>query len=297
MAMPKAVNIIEVAPRDGLQNEKIIISTEMKLEFIQQLKESGIQTIEATSFVSPKKIPQLQDHKDVLSALTPNHDIRYPVLVPNMIGMEAAIDAGAQDIAVFTAASNTFSQKNTGFTIEQSLNQIKDIIKIAKSRKINVRAYISCITHCAFEGKINPVSVAEIAQQLYLLGADSISLGDTNGRATPNNILEVLSAVSKYIPIYAIALHCHNTYGQAIANIYAALEFGVSTFDSSAAGLGGCPFAPGASGNVATEDLIYLLEGLGINTNINMEQVIAASRPILKALNKQSSSSVNRALS
>lgn len=295
MKLPQAINLIEVGPRDGLQALSPFISTDIKLAFIHHLKEAGINTIEATSFVSPKAVPQMKDHHAIVSALDLDQQTRYPVLIPNRQGLDNAIDCGVKDIAVFTAASNTFSQKNTGMSIADSLTEIEHIITMAKEKGIRIRAYISCITDCPYEGSISPSAIEALTSQLRQLGADSIALGETLGKATPYQILNVIDAAAKHAPMYSLALHCHNTYGQALTNIYAALQAGITTFDASAAGLGGCPFAPGAAGNVATEDVVYLCKGLGIHTGINLDKLIAASHPILSCLGQDNHSHVAQA--
>ena len=296
MTLPKAINLIEVGPRDGLQALTPFIPTTIKITFIQALAEAGAHTIEATSFVSPSKVPQMADHVTVLQQLQNHHKIRYPVLVPNIHGLEQAIACGAKDIAVFTAASNTFSQKNTGMSITESLQTIEQIASLAKHHNIRIRAYVSCITDCPYEGSTSPSVVSEITQHLHQLGVDSLALGETLGKATPRQLLTVIDAVAKHVPMYTLALHCHNTYGQALTNIYAALQAGITTFDSAAAGLGGCPFAPGAAGNVATEDLVYLCEGLGIQTGIDLSKLIKASEPILSFIGETNQSHVAKAM-
>ncbi|MBV53417.1 MAG: hydroxymethylglutaryl-CoA lyase [Coxiellaceae bacterium] len=297
MKLPKAINLVEVSPRDGLQAIGTFIPTKIKLDFINDLKNAGVNTIEATSFVSPKAVPQMQDHQAIISSLVLDQQIRYPVLIPNLQGLGTALNCQVKDIAVFTAASDTFCEKNIGMSIADSLTEIEHILEIAKLNKIRVRAYISCITHCPYEGHIRPAAVETLAHQLRQLGTDSIALGETLGKATPNQVLKVIDTVAKHAPMYSIALHCHNTYGQALTNIFAALQAGITTIDASASGLGGCPFAPGATGNVATEDVVYLCEGLGIRTGINLKKLIAASQPILDYLGLNNRSYVAQAMS
>ena len=297
MTFPTTVNIIEVGARDGLQNEKKTLATALKIDFISQLATTGLQTIEATSFVSPKWIPQLADAKEVMQGIVQKPNVLYPVLVPNTTGMQNAIAAGAKSIAVFTAASETFSQKNTNCSIADSLENITKIIELAKQNNIAVRGYISCVLGCPYEGKIDFQKTADIAQQLYSMGCYQISLGDTIGIGTPAKATQLISNVAKQIPVNVIAAHFHDTYGQALANIYAVLEQGVNSFDSSIAGLGGCPYAHGASGNVATEDLVYMLEGMGINTGVDLQKLLKVSKFICQALGRTPNSKVALAMS
>ncbi|GAB4392525.1 MAG: hydroxymethylglutaryl-CoA lyase [Gammaproteobacteria bacterium] len=294
--LAKHIKLVEVGPRDGLQNETKLLSTEIKLEFIHRLAASGLRYIEATSFVSPKWIPQMADHTALVQGLDFTTGIHYPVLVPNMRGLEAAIAAGVNEIAIFTAASDTFCQRNINCTITQSLNNYRQVIETAHQHNIKVRGYISCVVGCPYEGVITPQQVAPIAQTLYELGCYEISLGDTIGIGTAKNISELLGTLSSNIPIEKLAGHFHNTYGQALVNIYVALQLGVTTFDCSVAGLGGCPYAHGASGNVATEDVVYLLHGLGFETGIDLTQLIAAGEYINQHLSRTSQSAVAIAL-
>jgi hydroxymethylglutaryl-CoA lyase len=291
-SLPANVTIVEVAPRDGLQNEASTLPTALKIEFIKKLAATGLKTIEATSFVSAKWVPQLADATEVLEAVNTIKNINFPVLVPNETGMETALRAGAKSIAVFTAASNTFSQKNTNCTIEQSMQRIEKIVAIAKQHEIKVRGYISCALGCPYEGEIAPSKSAEIASQLFALGCYEIALGDTIGVGTPLRAQKLIEAVGNVIPITAIAAHFHDTYGQALANIYAVMQQGVRVFDASVAGLGGCPYAKGASGNVATEDLLYMLEGMGIDTGVDLDRLLEVSKFICAALNKKPASKV-----
>lgn len=278
MTFPKYVKLVEVGPRDGLQNEKIFIPTKTKIEFINRLSQTGLRTIETTSFVSPHWIPQLVDNSEVLSGITKKSNVAYPVLVPNIEGMHKALKAGAREIAVFSAASDTFSKKNTNCTIIQSLERIQVIAELAHTHKIPMRGYVSCTLGCPYEGTIPLEKVSEVATRLYELGCYEISLGDTIGIGTPNKALKMIEAVSQHIPLQNLAIHFHDTYGQALANIYACLSAGVSIVDSAIAGLGGCPYATGASGNVATEDVLYLLNGLGITTDVNLENLLEVTR-------------------
>ncbi len=280
-ALPKTVTIVEVGPRDGLQNEKNNIPTATKIDFINRLSHTGLKNIEVTSFVSPKSIPQLSDGAEVFSEVQKIPDVTYSVLVPNTQGMNNAIASGADHIAVFTTVSETFSQKNTHCSIAESLKRIEDIIQIAKHQlpqPVPVRAYISCVLGCPYEGEVTVAAVVKMAKQLIHMGCYEISLGDTIGVGTPGKAKDLITAVSSEVPVSKLAVHFHDTYGQALANIYACLEQGVSVIDSSVAGLGGCPYAKGATGNVATEDVLYMLQGLGIETGINMDALIEVSR-------------------
>lgn len=275
--LPKQVIIHEVSPRDGLQNEKIIIPTDIKLAFIKQLAEAGLSRIEATSFVSPQKIPALADHAELMPKLISTEETHYFALIPNQQGLQGAITSGCKYIAVITAVSNTFSEKNMHCTIQKSIERIQAIIKIAKPKNIFIRAYISCALGCPYEGFLQPEKTAEIANMLLAIGCDEIVLADTIGIGTPNTAQALIQAVTQFVPIEKIAVHFHDTQGQALANIYACLQLGVSIIDSSAGGLGGCPYAEGASGNVATETVLYLLNGLGIHTGVDLNKIIKAS--------------------
>ncbi len=296
MTLPNKVKIVEVSPRDGLQNEAETVPTKLKIKYINALSETGLSVIEPTSFVSPKWVPQMADHTKVMQNITRNNNTQYPALVPNEQGFEAALEAGVKEIAVFTAASETFSHKNTNCSIKESLNRAEKIMTLAKQNNINVRAYVSCIIACPFEGPTKPQQVSDVAHTLYQMGAQEISLGDTLGVGTPLLCQTMLETVTKQIPIDKLAVHYHDTYGQALANIYASLQLGVSIIDSSVAGLGGCPYAPGAGGNVATEDVLYLLNGLGIQTDVDLTKIIAASEILLNYLKRPSKSKVALAI-
>lgn len=278
MTFPKEVKIVEVGPRDGLQNEKEMIPTAVKIDFINRLSKTGLSIIETTSFVSPKWIPQLADADAVLSGITKHLGIQYPVLVPNIQGFERALQAGAKHIAVFAAATETFSEKNTRCGIADTLKHIDAILEISNKHDIHVRAYISCSLGCPYEGVVLPKTVATLARQLFQMGCAEIALGDTIGVGTPNRAQVLINTVAEHVPIQQLAIHFHDTYGQALANIYACLELGISIIDSAITGLGGCPYAKGASGNVATEDVVYLLNGLGIKTGVNFDALIEVSR-------------------
>ncbi|XP_045401976.1 hydroxymethylglutaryl-CoA lyase, mitochondrial isoform X1 [Lemur catta] len=292
---PNRVKIVEVGPRDGLQNEKNIVPTPVKIKLVDMLSEAGLPVIEATSFVSPKWVPQMADHTEVLKGIQKFPGISYPVLVPNWKGFEAAVAAGAKEVSVFGAASELFSQKNVNGSIEESFQRIDAISKAARAAGIPVRGYISCVLGCPYEGKISPAKVAEVSKRMYSMGCYEISLGDTIGVGTPGAMRDMLSAVMHEVPLAALAVHCHDTYGQALANTLMALQMGVTVVDSSVAGLGGCPYAEGASGNLATEDLVYMLAGLGIHTGVNMQKLLEAGDFICQALNRKSSSKVAQA--
>ncbi len=296
MTFPKLVKIVEVSPRDGLQNEATPIPTDIKVEFINQLSDTGLKVIEATSFVSPKWIPQLADNTEVFQRIKKKSDVSYPVLVPNKKGLEAAIAAGVKEIAVFTTPSEQFSQKNTNCSVVESIDRITEIIYDAKNYDLRVRGYISCVIACPYEGNMAPEKVTALARILRKLGCYEISLGDTIGVGTPRPVRLLLDNVMGEIPVEQLAVHFHDTYGQALANIYAALEMGVATIDSSVAGLGGCPYAKGASGNVATEDVIYMLNGMNIKTGVDFAKLVAVGNFISKQLGRESRSKVAKAL-
>jgi len=296
MALPQRVKIVEVGPRDGLQNERASVPTATKIELIDRLTDAGLPAIEATAFVSPKWVPQMADNAQVLAGIRRKAGVAYPVLVPNMKGFEAALAAGAEEVAVFGAATETFSQKNTNCSIAESLERFEPVARAAQAHGVRVRGYISCVLGCPYEGAVAPSKVADAAERLYALGCYEISLGDTIGVGTPGKAKAMIEAVAKRVPIAQLAGHYHDTYGQAIANIYASLELGVAVFDSSVAGLGGCPYAPGAGGNVATEDVVYLLNGLGISTGVDLDKLMEAGNYICQALGRQTTSKAARAL-
>ncbi|WP_308447059.1 hydroxymethylglutaryl-CoA lyase [Chitinimonas prasina] len=294
--MPKQVKIVEVGPRDGLQNEKSPVSTEVKLAFIDQLADAGLSVIEATAFVSPKWVPQMADHTEVMRGLKRRPGVRYPVLVPNMQGYEAARAAGADEIAVFAAASEAFSQKNINCSIAESLARFAPVVEAARRDGVAVRGYVSCVLGCPYQGEVPLADVVRVAKALYDMGCYEVSLGDTIGVGTPEKARQMIAAVSAAVPVAQLGAHFHDTWGQALANIYAVLEMGVATIDSSAAGLGGCPYAKGASGNVATEDVVYMLDGLGIQTGVDLEKLAAAGRFINGQLGKALASKAATAL-
>jgi hydroxymethylglutaryl-CoA lyase len=296
MSLPRKVRIVDVAPRDGLQNEAKSVPTQAKLELIERLQDAGVAAIEATAFVSPKWVPQMADHAQVMAGIRKRPGVAYPVLVPNMKGFEAARAAGADEIAVFGAASETFSRKNINCGIAESLERFAPVLEAAKAQGVRVRGYISCAAGCPYEGEVSPRAVADLAGKLFRMGCYEVSLGDTIGVGTPRKVREVIEAVGKKVPIARLAGHYHDTYGQALANIYASLELGLKTFDSSVAGLGGCPYAKGATGNVATEDVIYMLDGLGIDTGVDLHKLFRAGEFICRELGREPASRVARAL-
>ncbi|MCM2343951.1 MAG: hydroxymethylglutaryl-CoA lyase [Alphaproteobacteria bacterium] len=296
MRLPSTVRLYEVGPRDGLQNEKIILPAELKIDFINRLSGTGLTHIEATSFVSPKWVPQMGDAAAVMAGITRAPGVSYPVLVPNEKGMDAAIQAGAQEIAVFAAASESFSQKNINCSIAESLERFKPVMATAKAHKIKVRGYVSCVVGCPYEGAIAPAAVSDVAAKLRAMGCYEISLGDTIGVGTPGKVKTMLDTVMRHVPAPELALHCHDTYGQALVNIYAGLEMGIAVFDSSIAGLGGCPYAKGATGNVATEDVLYMLNGLGIQTGVDLDKIVEAAWFISDKLGRKPVSKVANAL-
>ncbi|KPP57552.1 hydroxymethylglutaryl-CoA lyase, mitochondrial-like [Scleropages formosus] len=359
--LPKQVKIVEVGPRDGLQNEKLTVPTEVKLQFIDMLSETGLPVIEATSFVSPKWIPQMADQAEVTQGIRKRPGVVYPVLAPNLKGFQAAVSAvrvtldllqsnsqnavlhagskqttrplyhgkplsqvkaGADEVAIFSTVSELFAMKNANCSVEESLQRAEEVTRAAKAAGVRVRGYgssgglrgtpapgyVSCVLGCPYEGHVSPDKVAQMAKHIYAMGCYEISLGDTIGVGTPGSMRAMLDAVSKEVPVDRLAVHCHDTYGQALANILVALQvllspyppvacayMGVSVVDSSVAGLGGCPYAPGASGNVATEDLVYMLHGLGIHTGVDLQKVMDAGAFICRFLNRRTSSKVAQA--
>jgi len=285
-AIPRSIRVVEVGPRDGLQNEKAVIPTAQKIQFINMLAEAGLPVVEATSFVSPRAIPQLSDASAVMGGITRLPTTDYPVLVPNLKGMQRALASGARSIAVFTAASESFTHHNINVTIAESLENFRPVVALARQEGIPVRGYISTVFGCPYEGAVSPEKVLAVARTLLEMGIAELSLGDTIGVATPNQVSNVLSLLVEqgHIPIERIAVHFHDTRGTALANVLQALQMGVSIIDSSAGGLGGCPYAPGAAGNLATEDLLYMLHGMNIHTGVDLDKVVAASRFIAPLL-------------
>ncbi|XP_062890015.1 hydroxymethylglutaryl-CoA lyase, mitochondrial isoform X1 [Mobula hypostoma] len=294
-SLPEHVKIVEVGPRDGLQNEKVIVPVDVKIQLINLLSETGLSVVEATSFVSPKWVPQMADQLQVMQGIRRYPNVSYPVLTPNLKGFESALRAGAREVAIFGAASEMFSKKNINCSIDESLQRFEEVMKAAKDASIPVRGYVSCVLGCPYEGSVSPVKVAEVAKKLYSMGCYEISLGDTIGVGTPGSMHKMLAAVIKEVPVSALAVHCHDTYGQALVNIFAALQMGVCTVDSSVAGLGGCPYAAGASGNVATEDVVYMMNGLGIHTGVDLQKLMEAGAFICNALKRKTSSKVAQA--
>ncbi|MFQ5938334.1 MAG: hydroxymethylglutaryl-CoA lyase [Acidiferrobacterales bacterium] len=294
-AFPKHVKIVEVGPRDGLQNEPTKIDTDTKVEFINRLTDAGLPVIEATSFVSPKWVPQLADGGEVMLRITRKPDVSYPVLVPNIKGMERALEVGANEVAVFTAASETFSQKNTNCSIDESIERFRPVVERAKDGDVRVRGYISCVLGCPYEGAVDPLRVAAVAKELYALGCYEVSLGDTIGIGTALQATDTVTKVARDVPMKHLAVHFHDTRGQALANIFACLELGVAVVDASVAGLGGCPYAKGATGNVATEDVTYMLRGIGIETGVDLDKLIDVGRFINAKLARETQSRVARA--
>jgi len=295
MNFPSAVRIVEVGARDGLQNEATHLPTATKIAFIDRLSRSGLRAIEATSFVSPKWVPQLADAAEVLAGIQRMPGVRYPVLTPNLQGLERALSAGADEVAVFTAASDAFNLKNTNASIDESLERFKPMMERARMSGVRVRGYVSTVLGCPYQGAVPLSDVVRVSRALYALGCYEISLGDTIGIGTPGKAHAMLKAVAEHIPIDALAIHFHDTRGQALANIYACLALGVSVIDSSTAGLGGCPYARGASGNVATEEVLYMLNGMGIETGVDLSAIIEAGKFVSDALGKPSSSKVSLA--
>lgn len=296
MTLPKKVRIVEVGPRDGLQNEKQAIATTAKIQLIEMLVDAGLTYIEAGSFVNPKWVPQMADSAEVFSAIKRKPDVTYAALVPNLQGYERAISVNANEVAIFAAASEAFSQKNINCSISESIKRFEILFHQAHAQQIPVRGYISCVSGCPYSGDVDPFKVASIANELLAMGCYEISLGDTIGVGTAGQTKKLVEVVAKDIPLKKIAVHMHDTYGQALVNIYAALEMGINVVDSSIAGLGGCPYAAGASGNVATEDLVYLLNGLQIEHGVDLNKLIQAGQFISTILNRPNQSKAAQAL-
>ncbi|RKP13545.1 hypothetical protein BJ684DRAFT_9903, partial [Piptocephalis cylindrospora] len=304
------VEIVEVGPRDGLQNEKTPVSTDIKVELIHRLEGAGLRVIETTSFVSPRWVPQMADAPKVLNRIlndtSPSQSQtspprRYPVLVPNMKGLDAAIEAGAKEVAIFAAASEAFSRRNTNCSIDESIVRFTEVIRKARDHGIAVRGYVSCVLGCPYEGPVDPKVVKRLVEKLYTLGCFEISLGDTIGTGTPGGMIRLLRTLQEgqspsTVPLSALAVHCHDTYGQALANIYTALQYGVRVVDSAVGGLGGCPYAKGATGNVATEDVIYMCQDMGLDTGVDLPRLVETGQWISQALGKPYGSRAGRAL-
>jgi len=296
MTFPAQVKIVEVGPRDGLQNEKQPVSTAVKVELIGRLADAGLTAIEATAFVSPKWVPQMADNAEVMAAIERRAGISYPVLVPNEKGLDAALAAGATEVAVFGAASEAFSQKNINCSIAESLARFRPVVERARQSGVRVRGYVSCVLGCPYQGEVAPAAVAEVAAALHAMGCYEISLGDTIGRGTPLKTRAMIAAVAQRVPLASLAGHYHDTFGMAVANIYASLEMGINVFDASVAGLGGCPYAAGASGNVATEDVVWLLNGMGIESGVDLDALVDTGAWISAQLGRAPNSKVARAL-
>jgi isopropylmalate/homocitrate/citramalate synthase len=296
LALPERVRIVEVGPRDGLQNEPGKVPLAAKVELIDRLSDCGLTTIEAGAFVSPKWVPQMADSAAVLERIRRVPGVAYPVLVPNLQGLEAALAAGTREIAVFAAASESFSRRNINCSIAESLARFAPVAERAQAAGLGLRGYVSCVLGCPYEGAVAPAKVAEVAAGLAALGCAEISLGDTIGVGTPGAARAMVAAVAERLPLERLALHFHDTYGQALANILACLQLGVAVVDCSVAGLGGCPYAEGASGNVASEDVVYLLQGLGIDTGVDLARLLAAGRFISGVLDRPPASKVALAL-
>jgi len=293
---PSHVRIVEVGARDGLQNEKTVIPTPVKIELIDRLSACGLQTIEATSFVSPKWVPQLADAEAVYAGISRKPGVDYPALVPNMQGYDRARAAGVTSIAVFTAASEAFNRKNINASIDESIERFRPVLERARAEGVRVRGYVSTVLGCPYQGEVPVSDVVRVSKRLYELGCDEISLGDTIGVGTPVKARAMLHAVSHEVPMKALAVHFHDTYDQALANILVCLEEGVRVVDSSVSGTGGCPYAKGATGNVASEDVLYMLDGLGIETGVDMRKLMAAGEFICGVLGRPTSSRAARAI-
>ncbi|NXL35143.1 HMGCL protein, partial [Glaucidium brasilianum] len=299
-AFPKRVKVVEVGPRDGPPPEKNVVPTAVKINLINMLSETGLQVIEATSFVSPKWVPQMADHTEVMQGINKLPGISYPVLTPPPKGFQAAVAAGAKEVSIFGAASELFTKKNINCSIEESLERFDEVMAAARAASIPVRGYVSCVLGCPYAPPLSAAKVAEVSKKMYSMGCYEISLGDTIGIGTPGSMKEMLTAVMKEVPVGALAVHCHDTYGQALANILVALQWvclppPLSVVDASVAGLGGCPYAQGASGNVATEDLVYMLNGLGIHTGVDLQKLMDPPPFICNALNRRTNSKVSQA--
>ncbi|MGH1587874.1 hydroxymethylglutaryl-CoA lyase [Methylobacterium phyllosphaerae] len=296
MSYPGRVRVVEVGPRDGLQNEPATVPIAVKAALIEALAEAGLTHIEAGSFVSPRWVPQMADTAEVLARLRPRPEVVYSVLVPNLQGLERALACGVREVAVFAAASESFSRRNINGSIAESLDRFAPVLEAARAKNLRVRGYVSCVLGCPYAGDVAPEAVARVAASLHAMGCHEIALGDTIGTGTPLKARRLIERVAADVPVQAIALHFHDTYGQALANILACLELGVSVVDSAVAGLGGCPYAPGAAGNVATEDVVYMLHGMGIATGIDLDALAEAGRSIARHLGIAPASKVARAL-
>jgi len=297
--LPSRVRIVEMGARDGLQNEAGAVPTATKLELIRRLGEAGLPSIEATAFVAPKWVPQMADHTEIMESLRLRRKpgVAYPVLAPNLKGYQAAHAAGADEVAIFPAATEAFSKRNLNASIAEALARFKEVADAAIRDGVKVRGYVSCVVGCPYEGEVAPEKVVRVARALYDMGCYEVSLGDTIGVGTPAKVQTMIEACAKHVPIEKLAGHYHDTYGQAITNVYASLELGISTFDSSVGGLGGCPYAVGASGNVSTEDLVYMLNGLGIETGIDLDQLVDIGQWICAEIGREPATRAGRAIS
>jgi hydroxymethylglutaryl-CoA lyase len=293
---PAAVRIVEVGPRDGLQNETARVPVSTRVRLVEMLAAAGVRNIECGSFVSPRWVPQMADSAEVFQKIVRSPATRYSALVPNIQGFRSAIEAGADEVAVFVSASEAFSKANLNCSIEESLRKAEEVLAAAKEVNMPVRGYVSCVLGCPFQGQVTPAEVVSVSEKLHALGCFEISLGDTIGVGTPLKARQMISTIAQAVPIRKLAVHYHDTWGQALANILVCLELGVTVIDSSVAGLGGCPYAPGAAGNVATEDVLYMLDGMGISTGVNLKLLAAAGRMICKALGREPSSKAAQAL-
>ena len=296
MNLPRHVKLVEVGPRDGLQNEATPVSTAVKVELIHRLQDAGLSVIETTAFVSPKWVPQMADNAQVMAGIRRKEGVAYPVLVPNRKGLDAAIAAGAEEVVVFGAATESFSRRNTNCSIAEGLARFAEVCTAARAHGLKVRGDISVCLGCPYEGEVEAAAVVNVARELDAMGCYEITIADTIGVGTPGRTRAVFEAVGKFIPLARLAGHFHDTYGQALANTYAALELGVATFDSSIAGLGGCPYAKGATGNVATEDVLYMLDGIGVQTGVDLDKLIAAGEYICSVLDRPTHSRAARAI-
>ncbi len=295
--LPETVKIVEVGPRDGLQNESSQVATKVKIGLIEDLADCGLRVIESTAFVSPRWVPQMADHSEVMTGIRRHRGVRYPVLVPNLKGFDAAVAAGATEVAVFGAASESFSVKNINCSIDESMDRFQAVMEAAQQRGIAVRGYISCVLGCPYEGEVDLTRVAEIAGRLLDMGCYEISLGDTIGTGTPSQAARMVQTVAERVPTERLAAHFHDTYGQALANLLAVLQLGISVIDSSVAGLGGCPYARGAAGNVATEEVVYMLDGMEIDTGVDLNRLVGVGKTICTELGRAPASRVSLARS
>lgn len=296
MPLPKKVRLVEVGPRDGLQNEPQPVPAATKIELIARLADCGLSAIEATAFVSPKWVPQMADAAEVMAGIERRSGVSYPVLVPNEKGLEAALAAGAAEVAVFAAASEAFSQQNINCSVKESLERFKPVLARAKAANVKVRGYVSCVLGCPYQGEVTPAAAADVAWALFEMGCHEISLGDTIGTGTPGKAQAMIESVARRVPIKKLAGHYHDTWGMAIANIFASLQMGVNVFDAAVGGLGGCPYAKGASGNVATEDVVWLLQGLGIDCGVDLDRLVDTAAWISGRLGRAPASKVAQAI-